>query len=138
LLLVISAIVLVVGMVVLFVGWLHHPTTLMVLGGVLTTAAVWIPELVLLVIQASLGGFLLIGLAKLLHVLLRTPNLSLPVMRTGSIQPADTHSAVLSLLELPRSVIDSSNQALLDAAELDAEQSDAVPVVQSRSSEKQA
>jgi hypothetical protein len=138
LLLVISAIVLVVGMVVLFVGWLHHPTTLMVLGGVLTTAAVWIPELVLLVIQASLGGFLLIGLAKLLHVLLRTPNLSPPVMRTGSIQPADTHSAVLSLLELPRSVIDSSNQALLDAAELDAEQSGAVSVVQSRSSEKQA
>jgi len=59
-------------------------------------------------------------------------------MRTGAIQPADTHSAVLSLLESPRSAIDPSSQALLDPAELDAEQSDAVPVSQSRSSEKQA
>jgi hypothetical protein len=138
LLLVVSAIVLVVGMVVMFVGWLHHPATLMVLGGVLTTAAVWIPELVLLIIQASLGGFLLIGLAKLLHVLLRTPNLSPPVRRTGAIQPVETHSAVLSLLEIPRSAIDPSSQALPVPTELDAEQSDAIPASQSRSSEKQA
>ena len=114
----------------MFVGWLHHPATLMVLGGVLTTAAVWIPE--------SLGGFLLIGLAKLLHVLLRTPNLSPPVRRTGAIQPVETHSAVLSLLEIPRSAIDPSSQALPVPTELDAEQSDAKPASPSRSSEKQA
>ncbi|MBT7256431.1 MAG: hypothetical protein HN882_15625 [Planctomycetaceae bacterium] len=138
LLLVVSAIVLVVGMVVLFVGWLHHPATLMVLGGVLTTAAVWIPELVLLIIQASLGGIVLIGLAKFLHVLLRTPNFSPPVMRTGEIQPVETHSAVLSLVEIPRSASDPISQALHVPAESNTEQRDAKLASQSRSSEKQA
>jgi len=138
LLLLVSAIVLVVGMVVMFVGWLHHPATLMILGGVLTTAAVWIPELVVLIIQASLGGFLLIGLAKLLHVVLRAPNLSPPVMSAGGIQPFETQSAVLSLLEIPHSTIDPSSHALHVPAELDAEQSDAKLASQNRSSEKQA
>ena len=121
LLLIVSAIVLVVGMVVMFVGWLHHPATLMVLGGVLTTAAVWIPELVLLIIQASLGGFVLIGLAKLLHVLLRTPNLLPPVRHAGAIQTVETHSAVLSLLEIPQSAMDPSSQASHGPTELDQE-----------------
>ena len=138
LLLIVSAIVLVVGMVVMFVDWLHHPATLMVLGGVLTTAAVWIPELVLLIIQASLGGFLLIGLAKLLHVLLRPPNLLPPVRHAGSIQTVETHSAVLSLLEIPQSAMDPSSQASHGPIELDEEASDAIPASQSRSSEKQA
>jgi len=138
LLLIVSAIVLVVGMVVLFVGWLHHPATLMVLGGVLTTAAVWIPELVLLIIQASLGGFLLIGLAKLLHVLLRSPNLLPPVRHAGSIKTAETHSAVLSLLEIPQSAMDPSSQGSHGPIALDEEASDAIPASQSRSSEKQA
>jgi hypothetical protein len=138
LLLIVSAIVLVVGMVVMFVGWLHHPATLMVLGGVLTTAAVWIPELVLLIIQASLGGFVLIGLAKLLHVLLRTPNLLPPVRHAGAIQTVETHSAVLSLLEIPQSAMDPSSQASHGPTELDQEASDAIPASQSRSSEKQA
>jgi hypothetical protein len=138
LLLIVSAIVLVVGIVVMFVGWLHHPATLMVLGGVLTTAAVWIPELVLLIIQASLGGFVLIGLAKLLHVLLRTPNLLPPVRHAGVIQTVETHSAVLSLLEIPQSATDASSQASHGPTELDQELSDAIPVSQSRSSEKQA
>ncbi len=138
LLLIVSAIVLVVGMVVMFVGWLHHPAALMVLGGVLTTAAVWIPELVLLIIQASLGGFVLIGLAKLLHVLLRTPNLLPPVRHAGAIQTVETHSAVLSLLEIPQSAMDPSSQASHGPTELDQEASDAIPASQSRSSEKQA
>jgi len=138
LLLVVSAIVLVAGMVVLFVGWLHHPATLMVLGGVLTTVAVWIPELVLLIIQASLGGFFLIAMAKLLHVLLRSPNLSPPVMRTSGIQPVETHSAVLSLLEMPHAANDASSQTFHARTALDTEQSDVNPATPSRSSEKQA
>lgn len=138
LLLIVSAIVLVVGMVVMFVGWLHHPATLMILGGVLTTAAVWIPELVLLIIQASLGGFVLIGLAKLLHVLLRTPSLLPPVRHAGAIQNVETHSAVLSLLEIPRSALDPSSRISHGPTELGVEASDAMPANQSRSSEKQA
>ena len=138
LLLVVSAIVLVAGMVVLFVGWLHHPATLMVLGSVLTTVAVWIPELVLLIIQASLGGFFLIAMAKLLHVLLRSPNLSPPVMRTSGMQPVETHSAVLSLLEMPDAANDASSQTFHARTALDTEQSDVKPATPSRSSEKQA
>jgi len=137
LLLVVSGIVLVIGLFVLFVPWLHRPVTLLVIGIVLTAMAVWIPELVLLVLQSALAGIVLVGLARLLHVSLRR-NLG-PVAAAGPVATLDTNSAVLSLLDGSRLGIRSDTERAAEDLYSDKSESEVqAGVVAGSVSEKQA
>ena len=67
LVMVVSGLILLVGLVLIYIPAVRHPSLLFVVGVVLTASAVSWPEIVLLVVQAALLGGGLVGLARLLQ-----------------------------------------------------------------------
>ncbi|MBA62744.1 MAG: hypothetical protein CMJ76_10315 [Planctomycetaceae bacterium] len=103
LLILLSGMVLLVGLAILRLHFMQQPVVIFCVGLFAALAGIWVPELMLLVLQASFLGGLLVILSRVLDWVLAVPGRSnRPIHRT-SIQP-DTNSAAISLLKLESSI----------------------------------
>ena len=102
-----SGLVLIVGLAILRLNFMQQPMVIFGVGLLAALAAVWIPELMLLVLQASFLGGLLVILSRMLEWILAGPGQGSRAIHRTSIQQ-DTNSAAISLLKLESSIAGSS------------------------------
>ncbi|MEC9096526.1 MAG: hypothetical protein VX776_07845, partial [Planctomycetota bacterium] len=98
-----SGMVLVVGLAILRLHFMQQPIVIFCVGLSAALAGIWVPELMLLVLQASFLGGVLVVFSRVLDWILVTPGQgSRPIHRTSV--PTDTNSAAISLLKLDSSI----------------------------------
>ena len=102
-----SGLVLIVGLAILRLNFMQQPMVIFSVGLLAALAAVWIPELMLLVLQASFLGGLLVILSRMLDWIVAGPGQGSRAIHRTSIQQ-DTNSAAISLLKLESSIAGSS------------------------------
>jgi len=103
LLMFLSGLVLLVGLAILRLRFMQQPIVVFGVGLFAAIAAVWFPELMLLVLQASFLGGLLVIFSRVLDWMLSVPGQTIIPIRRTSIQK-DTDSAAISLLKLESSI----------------------------------
>ena len=113
LLMFLSGLVLVVGLAILRLHFMQQPIVVFGVGLIAALAAVWVPELMLLVLQASFLGGLLVIFSRLLDWMLSGPRqTTMPIHRMGAQK--DTDSAAISLLKLESSIAAVGNSPASD------------------------
>ncbi len=113
LLFVISGLVLGIGLALLKFKILQQPAVVFIVGLIGGLAAVWVPEWMLLVLQSSFLGLLLVMIARILDWIITGPRTSAgTIHRSGA--PADTNSAAIALLKLDSSMAAVENLDSLD------------------------
>ena len=113
LLMFLSGLVLLVGLAILRLRFMQQPIVVFGVGLFAAIAAVWFPELMLLVLQASFLGGLLVIFSRVLDWMLSVPGQTIIPIRRTSIQK-DTDSAAISLLKLESSITAAGNAPASD------------------------
>ncbi len=116
LLLFLSGMVLLVGLAILRLRFMQQPIVIFGVGLVAALVAVWFPEWMLLVIQASFLGGLLVVLSRILNWLLAGPGWSSRPIHRSSLH-TDTNSAAISLLKLDSSIAAANSPPIVDDSE---------------------
>ena len=102
-----SGLVLIVGLAILRLHFMQQPMVIFGVGLCAALAAAWVPELMLLVLQASFLGGLLVVFSRVLDwIVSDSGQASRSIHRTNVQQ--DTNSAAISLLKLESSIAASS------------------------------
>ena len=113
LLLWISGMVLGIGLIILKLPVLQHPMVIFSVGIVSALVAVWVPELMLLVMQAAFLGIALVVVARILDWIISGPRIQTTAIKRGN-HAQDTNSEAIALLKLNSSMATVEKEENLD------------------------